>query len=213
MKMRCEVVSRKAIMNCWLRWVSNSSKKPNQRHHVKIVHPSNELICHCQGYYLYFIQIIHFYHSSVMTTPARNFSKIRRSRPSYSCESCRARRVKCDQVCFFTILCNFLLTLHWFRFTQNVATVLEMRLIASTQWQLRSAKMDLEMKRKMNLQQRQQDENLVGKIPITSMAICHYKMVVVQDTLKIHSGLVWMLRWLLLLICFDRCYLSIDMSF
>jgi hypothetical protein len=52
-----------------------------------------------------------------MTPPAapRRFSGIRRSRPSYSCESCRARRVKCDQV--LPLLCCIrgalsLLTLH-----------------------------------------------------------------------------------------------------
>ncbi|KZF22418.1 hypothetical protein L228DRAFT_201510, partial [Xylona heveae TC161] len=33
-----------------------------------------------------------------MAAPARKFSNIRRSRPSYSCENCRARRVKCDQI-------------------------------------------------------------------------------------------------------------------
>ncbi|KFY48492.1 hypothetical protein V495_01306 [Pseudogymnoascus sp. VKM F-4514 (FW-929)] len=31
-----------------------------------------------------------------MATPVRRFSSVRRSRPSYSCKSCRERRVKCD---------------------------------------------------------------------------------------------------------------------
>jgi hypothetical protein len=95
----------------------------------------------------------------------RRTSGIRRSRPSYSCESCRTRRVKCDQVggiflphepaCVTSwrplCLCSYASR----SYAQNARTVLEMRSIVSTERRIGSGRRIQMENSKMSLLRKQ----------------------------------------------------------